>query len=973
MMRKALWLLAGVAAQGLAIPAVAQTTTEPADEAQTADDGEASEVEAIVVTGSRIDRAGFTAPTPTVVVTAANLENRAAVNVADVINEIPSFRRTQSPESGGIGNPGTNNIDLRGLTPVRTLVLLDRMRLPAVNLPGAVIAGATDLNVIPSALIGSVDVVSGGASAAYGSDAIAGVVNLQLNTRLQGFKFNVQGGQTKYSDAEDYFASAAFGTQFADGRGRFIMGGEVSVNEGTALFNDRRPWGLRNVSTVSFGAGRPAGLPANLVAEPVLFGTLTPGGLITPTAASNPAGLRNLQFVIGANGQPTTAPFNAGLYQGQIGTNMVGGSNVLPYQVLRAETTRYNLAGNLEFDFSDNVTAWARGIYAVSEAENISAQIRAATGGTTGFLSLSRNNPYLQAALTPAQLALIPANGSLTIGYLGNDFGPPRIKNESSLYSLAGGLKGAIGSNWRWDATVAYGRNRSRQTQANTAITANFLNAVNAISLNGQIVCANAAARAAGCQPINVLGKASFSPEAYAYAFGTSDATAITTLFEAAANINGEAFSIWAGPVSLGAGVEYREESFLTNADPISQAGGFMARAPRNFPKADQSVKEAYLEAIVPLLSEDWFTGALDLNGAIRLTDYSTSGSVTTWKGGLTWKPIPDIMLRGTLSRDIRAPSLPELFTPAVATVPRPLYADLRPAFAGQPQYQYDVVTGGNVNLKPEIARTTTLGGVFNPRFLNRLQFSVDYYQIKIREAIGSNAAATVLTNCLGTGVGNPSNPFCQLITFANNNITTGAVQSVVAQNANFAQFRTKGLDFALSYTQPLSDFSASLPGRLVFSAQATHVIEYRSSFDISPLFPNGVNRAGQTGALFGGSPGLPDWAVNANLGYRDSRFEANVQYRWISRSRQNNAQIGPDDPAYSPALVNSISNNIIPAVGYVNIGASYNFGQEGTKQQLYFVVNNLFNKAPPLPAINNNAWYDLLGLSYRVGVRFEF
>jgi len=440
-MRKALWLMAGVAVQGLAIPAVAQTAADPAAEAQTADDSEANEVEAIVVTGSRIDRAGFTAPTPTVVVTAATLENRAAVNVADVINEIPSFRRTQSPESGGIGNPGTNNIDLRGLTPVRTLVLLDRMRLPAVNLPGAVIAGATDLNVIPSALIGSVDVVSGGASAAYGSDAIAGVVNLKLNTRLQGFKFNVQGGQTKYSDAEDYFVSAAFGTQFADGRGRFIMGGEMSMNEGTALFNDRSPWGLRNVSTVSFGAGRPAGLPANLVAENVLFGTLTPGGLITPTAASNPAGLRNLQFVIGANGQPTTAPFNAGLYQGQIGTNMVCGSNVLPYQVLRAETTRYNLAGNLEFDFSDNVTAWARGIYAVSAAENISAQIRAATGGTTGFLSLSRNNPYLQAALTPAQLALIPANGSLTIGYLGNDFGPPRIRNESSLYSLAGGLK----------------------------------------------------------------------------------------------------------------------------------------------------------------------------------------------------------------------------------------------------------------------------------------------------------------------------------------------------------------------------------------------------------------------------------------------------------------------------------------------------------------------------------------------------
>lgn len=972
-MRKASWLLGGVSLLFSVTPAIAQTADAAVDASPEADAAaEATETNAIVVTGSRIDRAGFVAPTPTVVVTAETFENRAAVNVADVINEIPSFRRTQAPESGGIGNPGGNNIDLRGLTPVRTLVLLDRMRLPAVNQPGSTVAGATDLNVIPAALIGRVDIVSGGASAAYGSDAVAGVVNLQLNTTLNGFKFNVQGGQTRYSDAEDYFVSAAWGTRFADGRGRFVIGGEFSRNEGTGLFNDKRPWGLRNVSTVSFGAGRPAGLPAALVTDNVLFGTLTPGGLITPTAAGNPAGLRNLQFVIGPNGAVTTAPFNAGLYQGQIGTNMVGGTNVLPYQVLRAATQRYNVTGHAEFDLTDSLTVWARGIYSKTEATNISAQIRAATGGTTGFLSLSRNNPYLQAALTPAQLALIPANGSLTIGYLGNDFGPPRIKNEGELYSLSGGFKGDIGSDWRFDVSAQYGRNRSVQIQSNTAITANFLNAINATTLNGQIVCANATARAAGCQPINVLGKANFSPEAYAYAFGTSTAVAITTLFEAAANINGEPFSLWAGPVSVGAGVEYREETFRTDVDALSQAGAFMARAPRNFPKAGQSVKEVYFETIIPLLSEDWFTGALDLNGAVRLTDYSVSGQVTTWKAGLTWKPIPDIMLRGTLSRDIRAPSLPELFTAAVAAVPRPLYADLRPAFAGQPQYQYDVVSGGNVNLTPEIARTLTAGAVFNPSFLSRLQLSVDFYKIKIEDAIGANAAGTALTNCLGTGVGDPNNPFCQLITFAGGNITSGAVQSVVAQNANFAQFRTKGVDLAFSYTQPLDEI-VGLPGRLVFSAQATHVIEYRSTFDISPLFPNGVNRAGQTGALFGGSPGLPDWSVNANLGYRDSKFEANVQYRWISSSHQNNAQVGPDDPSYSPALPNSISNNNIPAVGYVNIGASYNFGAEGTRQQLYFNINNLFNKAPPLPAINNNAYYDLLGLTYRVGVRFEF
>lgn len=935
--------------------------------------GPSAEPTDIVVTATRIERTGFVAPTPTVVVGAETLRDRAAVNVADVLNEIPSFRRTQAPESGGIGNTGGNNADLRGLTPTRTLVLLDRMRLPAVNLPGSTVAGATDLNLIPSALIARVDVVTGGASAAYGSDAIAGVVNLQLNTELTGIRGSVQSGVTDYGDAGDAFASLAGGTAFAGGRGHVVLAGEFNNNDGTGLFNDDRDWGRRNVGTVALGTARPAGLPANLVADNVLFGTLTTGGLITPTATSNPAALRNLQFVVGQNGAVSTAPFDAGLYQGLIGTSMVGGTNVFPYQVLRGKTRRYNFLGHAKYDLTDSVELWAQGLFSNVRTQNISAQIRAATGGTTSFLSLSRDNPYLQAALTPAQLALIPAGGSLTIGYLGNDFGPPIVRTYSRTYSVSGGLKGSFGDTWHWDASAQYGRNRSRQETGNAPITANFLNAVNAATVNGQIVCASAVARAAGCQPINILGKASYTPAAYDYAFGISRAVAASTLFEAAANVSGEPFSIWAGPVSVGIGGEYRKETFRTDVDALSQAGAFMTRAPRNFARAGQSVKEGYVETIVPLLSRDWFTGALDFNGAVRLTDYSVSGRVTTWKTGLTWKPVPDIMFRGTLSRDIRAPSLTELFTASVATVPRPILADRRPAFNGLPSYAYDAVTGGNVNLTPETARTTSFGAVISPRFLGRLQGSIDFYKIRIKDAIGATGAATIINNCIGTGVTDLGSPFCPLITFANNDPINGAVVSVVSNNANFAEFQTKGIDLGLSYVQPLGDIFDGAPGRITLNVQATHVQDYKSTFDISLQFPNGVNRAGQTGALFGGSPGLPSWLVNSTLAYRGTRFESSLQYRWISRSHQNNAQVGPDDPGYSPSLVNSINNNVIPAIGYVNFSASYNVGSDQKRNEVYITVNNLLNQDPPLPAINNNAYYDLLGRSYRVGVRFSF
>ncbi|MEN3747038.1 TonB-dependent receptor [Sphingomonas sp. HF-S3] len=958
--------------QGAPAPAGSTVTAAP----DVPQDGSSQEVidgaNDIIVTGSRIERSGFVAPTPTVVVSAETFRDRATVNVADVLNELPSFRRTQAPESGGIGNVGGNNVDLRGLTPTRTLVLVDRMRLPAVNLPGSTVAGATDLNLIPSALIARADVVTGGASAAYGSDAIAGVVNLQLNTTLTGVRATAQGGMTQYGDAGDVFLALAGGTPFAGGRGHVVVAGEFSQNDGTGLFNDERDWGRRNVSTVALSGSRPAGLPANLVTDDVIFGTLTTGGLIAPNVASNPAALRNLQFVVGPNGTVTTAPFDAGLYQGQIGTNMVGGTNVNPYQVLRGQSRRYNFLGHVKYDISDGVEIWAQGLYSNVRTQNISAQIRAATGGTTSFLNIGRNNPYLQAALTPEQLALVPAGG-LTIGYLGNDFGPPVITTTSQTYSFSGGLKGELADRWKWDVSVQYGRNRSRQVQSNVALTANFQNAINAVTLNGQIVCANATARAAGCQPINILGRASYTPEAYNYAFGTTDAVATTTLFEAAANLNGEPFSLWAGPVSVGVGVEYRRETFETVVDERSQAGLFMARTPRNFAKAGQSVKEAYFETIVPLMASDSFAGSLEFNGAFRYTDYSVSGSVNTWKGGLTWKPIPDVMFRGTLSRDIRAPSLPELFTASVNTVPRPIVADPRPAFASSPAYAYDAVTGGNVGLTPEIGRTTAFGVVLNPRFLSRLQASVDFYRIRISDAIGATGAGTIISNCIGTGVADPSSPFCSLITFANNDRTNGAILSVVSNNANFAEFKTRGIDLGLSYVQPLDEIFSGANGRLTFNVLATHVQEYKSTFDVSLLFPDGVNRAGQTGALFGGSAGLPSWLVNSTIAYRGSRFETSVQYRWISRSHQNNAQIGPDDPDYSPTLVNSISNNVIPAIGYVNLSASYNLGTPQKRNEVYFTINNLLNQDPPLPAINNNAYYDLLGRSFRVGVRLAF
>lgn len=184
------------------------------------------------------------------------------------------------------------------------------------------------------------------------------------------------------------------------------------------------------------------------------------------------------------------------------------------------------------------------------------------------------------------------------------------------------------------------------------------------------------------------------------------------------------------------------------------------------------------------------------------------------------------------------------------------------------------------MGLKPEIGRTDSLGVVFTPRFLANFNFSVDYFSIKVNNAIGATGAATSLTNCIGSGAVDLTSPYCELITFAGNNPQTGAVLSVLSQNANFAQFQTRGLDFALNYAIPVSDIFTGESARITLTSQATHAMEYRSTFDVSRTFPNGINRAGQTGAIFGGTAGVPDWVANTTLSYRGSRLQANVQYR---------------------------------------------------------------------------------------------
>jgi iron complex outermembrane recepter protein len=925
---------------------------------------ESVSLDEVTVTGSRIERSGFTAPTPTQVLDSKLLEQRATVNVGDLLNEVPAFRGTNTPAAGGIGNPGIVLADLRGLTATRTLVLLERNRLPATTISGGGSAGATDLGAIPTALISNIEVVTGGASAAYGSDAIAGVVNVQLNDRLQGIKANVQYGETRYGDAQDTFASLAGGISFASGRGHAIAGIDYNNNDGTGEFNDERGWGRRNFANTSF-PNRPVGTPANVIAPNTLFGNATSGGLIRTNGP-----LLGLAFVPTANGGVTTTPFTRGLY-GNLATsfdafsdaaaaaNAAAGIFQTNYQQLRPEIRRVNALAKVSFDLTDNLSAFIEPMYSHTRAEGIILARRDGAGAGPA-LTLAASNYYLSQALTPAQLAQVPTAG-LSVAYFGSDFGPSVSTTSKDLLRLVTGLKGNFGDSWKWDVTAQHGRNVSDRAISNTFNNTNFRNAIDVVLVSGAPACRSATARAAGCEPINLLGRLNASTGARAYVLGTATGRATTVLQEISSNLQGEPFSNWAGPVSVGVGVERRWESLSINTDALSRSNTWLTGAGTALAKVTQNATEGYLETVVPLAKDLPLARAVDLNAAVRFTDYSTSGSVTTWKGGLTWEALQGLRFRTTLSRDIRAPNLIELYTPVAPSLPLPL--DPRP---GVPPITNTagVTTGGNPALEPEKADTFTIGTVIQPAMIDGLRFSLDYYRIEIKGAITSTAPQAIVNNCLPGGVYS-GNEYCSLISFANNDTRLGQITRVQGTTANVATFRTRGLDVQATYNRALP------VGQLTLNLGATRAFEYWTSTDVSALFPNGINRAGQTGAGFGGPAGLPSWLFNLYANYRLERLSVNAQVRHLTENHQNKGFIGPDWAGYSPTLVNSINDNIVPSRTYVNLGASYNFGNSD-RREVYFNVDNVFDRDPPAPA-NNNAYYDLMGRTWRVGLRYSF
>lgn len=950
---------------------------EPASNPQSTETEAAAPLESVVVTGSRIIRNGYNAPTPLTVVGEDEVKAAAPRDISDYVNQLPSLVGSFTPtnETGTLsaGQGGINALNLRGIGTARTLVLLDGQRSVAASQTNLV-----DVGAFPQQLIKRVDIVTGGASAAYGSDALSGVVNFILDKEFVGFKAEASGGITTYGDDPDWDANFAYGTAFANGRGHLLLSGEVSKKDGILgdLCNEltcppnKRPWldGLTGVlSNPAYNASTNPYVPQYLVRPNFAAADATYGGIIT----SGP--LRGTAF--GPGGTPYQ--FNYGTVGG---VYMSGGdyriSDVTAAETLDPRHDHQDVFTRASYDLTDNLEAYVQLSWDRTYHESYFG-----VSGELNTLVLHSDNPYIPASIT----SKLPENSTFDFGsWVDGLHEGSSVERQVQRYVT--GLNGRFdmfAKHWTWDAYYQLGITGADELSLGNKIVQNYDQAIDAVTVTsanvgssglrvGSIACRSTLSSPNnGCVPFNVFGQGVASQAALDYITnGTGSSSRYERLSQnvASATLHGEPVNSWAGPVSIATGVEWRREAITGHSDPYSLEGAWYAA---NFRPTIGSydVTEGFVETVIPLAADMSWTKSLDFNGAFRATGYSTSGYVSTWKLGLTWSPIEDIRFRATRSRDIRAPNLSELFTTGIRGL-----TYVRDPFSGNLNAQAETITTGNLDLKPEVADTTGFGVVLQPKTVPGFSASIDYYNISISDAIGSVATQQVIDNCYaGYTV------FCSGLTRELvNGVST--ITKVYSQPFNFANELDRGIDFEASYHISLDKIAHTWHGDLAWRFLATRYLK--------DYISNGINLpvelAGENSASNGDNGGLPNWKFTTSLAYNLDPVTVTLTGRGVSAGKWDSTYIACNSSCpVSTVEQPTIDYNRVSGVFYLDASFNYKFTAAGAETELFLSIENALNRPPPIvPAGPDGTVYadkptypilfDDIGRVFRVGVRLK-
>lgn len=935
-------------------------------QAQDAAAAEEASGDTIVVTGSRIARPELEGATPVQVLSATSILQQGSQNISDVLNEMPSigtgFGRTNSNFLTS-GN-GVSTVNLRNLGNNRTLVLVNGRRVVA-GLGGS---SAVDINNIPTDLLEQVQVLTGGASAVYGSEAMAGVVNFILKDDFEGIRGRAQAGITDEGDNGRQMLGLTIGKNFADGRGNITLAGQYD-----------RDSGLRSYKRA-------------ISAEDVPFrSSFTPQG----------------RFFVGDTSYTYDPAGN--LKEGF--NNPVDGFNRNGERYIAVPLERYLLNGLARYDINDSLTFFAEGTYAKVKSrsrlepyafDNSDAQL---PNGTI-LPGLSLDNPFIPQTILDRVAQLNndgnPNNNVSAVGFTKRSNGVFDRSNRADreFYRAVAGFRGTLFNDWQWDAY--YNRSQTiENTSSETALRDRLYYALDAVGTSAATAqCRDAAARAAGCRPFNIFGVGAASPESIAYItndgqLSTYKAKINQEVF--AYNISGSVFRLPGGDVKVAGGIEHRTERSSEVYDAATQSGNTLSNALTNT-LGKYRVFEAYAETVVPILSDVPFAEYLGLEAAVRYGDYyDTVGSVWSYKIGGDWAPTRDIRFRAVYSQATRAPNIGELYqgasqtfpsgltdpcegVTATSTRPQDAYCRTIPGIAQQIATRPDGTfvynnnldrqsiegeDSGNLNLKEETAKTWTAGFVLTPRFVPGLSLTVDYFNIKVKDAIQLVPRQVTINQCVASA---GSSPLCALIVREQVGTprprTPGTVYQVDAFPVNAASIETAGIDFQARYKTSWGDDS-SLEIGLLYT--------YLDKLTLQPL--DGLPVENNRGQLAGDGRLGAGFKHRANLSatYQTGPFSLNWRTNYQSKIKDT---LGPD--VDSPL---GDSTNSIKAYWYHDLQAR--FAVDQGRLEFYAGIDNVFDKKPPV--INQNGAsnitgtetaadsYDPFGRNFYVGAVFRF
>ncbi|MEM8696116.1 MAG: TonB-dependent receptor [Pseudomonadota bacterium] len=942
-------LLLGTAAVGLTgAPALAQTSDELAAASTT-------DAPSIVVTGTRITNPNLEQSSPIQVVGQDEMDFRQATNAEELIGDLPGI----SPginASVNNGSNGTSSLNLRGLLPIRSLVLLDGTRLVPSTL-----TSTTDLNIIPVALVERVEIITGGASSVYGADAIAGVANFVLRRDFEGLEAAMTYGITERGDGERLRGDLTLGANFDDGRGNAVL--NIGYQQVDDILQSNR-----------------------LVSQNATFGGTALG---SPTSVPTTI---NSTLQLAPDGQSFVAPYST--------------FNFAPFNYFQTPLDRYNIFGAARYEVTPGIEVYTRAMFTRSQVD-----LQVAPSGlfTSGF-QLPLNNPFLTETMRQ-QICAIPllaidpatctaagqATGPNDPAYLAPavvldrrlvEVGPRRTEINTNQFQVWAGVRGDISDTVSYDVSASYGESRRTTTNFNFGLMSRVQQALFASS---PTTCDDPSN---GCFPINLFGGGNgtnIDPRSVAFFNQPAASTVNTALTVVNGSLNGtfgETGFFTETPIGFAVGVEYREyvAGQVADVPSATQSEVMGAGAPTPTFDGGYDVIEGFAELIVPILEDVPGFYSLQAEGGIRVSDYSNTGTSVTWKAGGSWEPFQGFRFRGIYSVSVRSPNIGELFLPTTtgltalpvdpcqganpvgnATLTAICIAQgAPPATIGSipvpAAAQINATTGGNANLDVEEAESITIGLVATPPQVPGLVVSVDYFDIEITDAVGTPTTGDVLTPCFGpNGDGNGSDP-TQCANFQRNPINGslnggGETPGIILPLSNLGTIKTSGIDLQVNYTLPVSfgsvnwDFSGTWTDEIILTADNNCVGLFSTNCD----------------------PITPEWAFNLRTTVSiDDLVDISLLWRWIDgveyEFRGQGAGFLPESEAFDDASYFDLTVRSNVSENFDITLSIFNLLDRDPPRTSSFIGTSTFNSGETYPST-----YDALGRRYSVTGRLRF